>query len=117
MGARGGRDGPSRRPAGIATGQGHVVVYGNAAFQAMFGAGAIGLPARESLLGLPPAAFGLLDAVLAEGRPLARWIERDDGRWRLTAIPRRDPDNGAVYGLAFHLRAGADLPVVAADEG
>ena len=108
--------GPSRRPAGIATGQGHVVVYGNPAFRTMFGSAAIGLPARESMLGLPPTAFGLLDAVLSEGRPLARWIDRDDGPWRLTAIPRRDPENGEVYGVAFHLRARSDLPVVAPDE-
>ena len=109
-------DGPARRPAGIATGHGHVVVYGNTAFRSMFGAGAIGLPARESLIGLPPTAFGLLDAVLSEGRPLARWIERDDGRWRLTAVPRRDPENGEVYGVAFHLRAGSDLPVIVPDD-
>jgi PAS domain-containing protein len=109
-------DGSSRRPAGIATGPGHVVVYGNPAFRSMFGAAAIGLPARESLIGLPAAAFGLLDAVLSEGRPLARWIDRDDGRWRLTAIPRRDPENGDVFGVAFHLRAGSDLPIASADE-
>jgi hypothetical protein len=108
--------GKARRPAGIATGPGHVVVYGNPAFRSMFGAAAIGLPARESLIGLPPTAFGLLDAVLIEGRPLARWIEGDEGRWRLTAIPRRDPENGEVYGVAFHLRAGWDLPVMSADE-
>ena len=109
--------GPGRRPAGIAMGHGHVVVYGNPAFRSMFGSAAVGLPARESLVDLPPAAFGLLDAVLSEGRPLARWIERADGSWRLTAIPRRDPETGEVYGLAFHLRARADLPIVATDEG
>jgi hypothetical protein len=108
--------GPSRRPAGIAMGAGHVVVYGNPAFRSMFGSGAVGLPARESMLGLPPAAFGLLDTVLSEGRPLARWVERADGTWRLTAVPRRDPETGAVYGLAFHLRARSDLPVVLLDE-
>lgn len=97
-------------------GQGHVVVYGNPAFRSMFGPAAVGLPARESMLGLPAAAFGLLDAVLSEGRPLARWIERDDGAWRLTAVPRRDPESGDVYGLAFHLRARSDLPVVAPDD-
>src|SRR5689334_13855004 len=109
--------GPSRRPAGIAMGHGHVVVYGNAAFRSMFGTGAVGLPARESMLGLPAEAFGLLDAVLAEGRPLARWIDRADGPWRMTAVPRRDPETGAVYGLAFHLRARSDVPVVPPDEG
>lgn len=97
-------------------GHGHVVVYGNPAFRAMFGPAAVGLPARESMLGLPAAAFSLLDAVLSEGRPFARWIERDDGAWRLTAVPRRDPESGDVYGLAFHLRARSDLPVVAPDD-
>lgn len=97
-------------------GHGHVVVYGNPAFQSMFGAGAVGLPARESMLGLPGEAFGLLDAVLAEGRPLARWIDRPDGSWRLTAVPRRDPETGEVSGLAFHLRARSDLPVVADED-
>jgi PAS domain-containing protein len=109
-------DGPSRRPAGIAQGAGHVVVYGNPAFQAMFGRSAVGLPARESLLGLPATAFGLLDAVLAQGRPLARWIDRDGEPWRLTAVPRRDPETGVVYGLAFHLRARSDLPVVSSED-
>jgi len=108
--------GPSRRPAGIAMGHGHVVVYGNPAFRAMFGSSAVGLPARECMLGLPAAAFGLLDAVLADGRPLARWIEREDGTWRLTAVPRRDPETGEVYGLAFHLRARSDLPVIASED-
>jgi PAS domain-containing protein len=115
-GSRHAADGPDRRPAGIALGHGHVVVYGNPAFRSMFGAGAIGLPARESLIGLPPTAFGLLDAVLSEGRPLARWIERDDGRWRLTAVPRRDPENGEVYGVAFHLRPSSDVPVVPGED-
>ena len=107
--------GASRRPAGIAMGHGHVVVYGNAAFQRMFGSASVGLPAREGMLDLPGSAFGLMDAVLREGRPLARWIERVDGTWRLTAVPRRDPETGEVSGLAFHLRARTDLPVVAAD--
>jgi hypothetical protein len=111
-------DGASRRPAGIAHGPGHLVVYGNAAFRAAFGADAVGVPARESMVDLPGAAFELLDLVYREGRPLARWIERPDGAWRLTAVPRRDPGDGEVFGLAFHLRARRDLPVVAhEDEG
>ena len=108
-------DGPARRPAGIALGHGHVVVYGNPAFRTMFGPNAVGLPARDSMLGLPRSAFGLFDAVLDEGRPLARWIDRPDGQWRLTAVPRQDPETGEVCGLAFHLRARSDLPLVAAD--
>jgi hypothetical protein len=105
----------ARRPAGFATGPGHVVVYGNPAFRSMFGERAVGLPARETMLDLPPEAFALLDAVLRAGRPLARWVERSDGTWRLTAIPREDPETGDVYGVAFHLRARSDLPSVAPD--
>lgn len=105
----------ARRPAGFATGAGHVVVYGNPAFRTMFGDGAVGLPARELMLDLPHEAFELLDAVLADGRPLARWVERSDQTWRLTAIPRRDPETGGVYGVAFHLRARSDLPILQPD--
>jgi hypothetical protein len=105
----------ARRPAGFASGPGHVVVYGNLAFRRMFGDEAVGLPARESMLGLPGEAFALLDAVLGEGRPLARWVERPEGTWRLTAVPRRDPESGEVYGIAFHLRARTDLPVTSRD--
>jgi hypothetical protein len=108
--------GSETRPAGIAHGPGHVVVYGNPAFRAAFGDAAVGLPARESMLGLPSAAFTLLDAVYVEGRALARWIRRDGEMWRLTAVPRRDVETGGVYGLAFHLRARDDLPIVAAED-
>ena len=104
-----------RRPAGFATGPGHVVVYGNAAFRSMFGSAAVGLPARETMVDLPPEAFALLDAVFTDGRPLARWIERPEGTWRLTAVPRRDPETGDVHGVAFHLRARSDLPILSPD--
>jgi hypothetical protein len=96
----------------MATGPGHVVVYGNAAFQAMFGPAAIGLPARETMLDLTADGFDLLDRVYATGRPLARWIERSDGTWRLTAMPRREFGTDEVYGVAFHLRARGDLPII-----
>ena len=104
-----------RRPAGFANGPGHIVVYGNPAFRTMFGTAAVGLPARETMLDLPAEAFALLDAVLSDGRPLARWVDRPDGTWRLTAVPRRDPETGDVYGVAFHLRARSDLPIIAPD--
>jgi hypothetical protein len=100
----------ARRPAGFAIGPGHIVVYGNAAFRAAFGEAAVGMPARETMVDLPPEAFALLDAVLAGGRPLARWVERRDGAWRLTAVPRTDAETGETYGIAFHLRARSDLP-------
>ena len=100
------------RPAGLCAGPGHVVVYGNPAFVAAFGASSVGLPAREGMLGLPGEAFALLDAVLREGRPLALWVTRDGEDWRLTAMPRFDPETQEAYGVAFHLRARSDLPVV-----
>jgi len=106
------RVGSATRPAGMCSGPGHIVVYGNPAFLAEFGDGAVGLPARESMLGLPPDAFWLLDAVLRDGRPLARWVTRDDEEWRLTAVPRRDPGTDEVHGVAFHLRARSDLPIL-----
>jgi hypothetical protein len=105
-------DGARTRPAGLCRGAGHIVDYGNPAFLAAFGERAIGLPARESMLGLPIEAFLLLDAVYRRGRPLARWVRLDDDDWRLTALPRVDPETQEVYGVAFHLRAGSDLPVV-----
>ena len=104
--------GSATRPAAMCSGPGHIVVYGNPAFLAEFGEGAIGLPARENMLGLPTDAFGLLDAVLREGRPLARWVTRDEEEWRLTAVPRRDPGTDEIHGVAFHLRARSDVPTV-----
>jgi len=100
------------RPAGLCTGAGHMLVYGNPALKAAFGHVVIGLPAREGILGLPAQAFDLLDAVYGRGAPLACWIERDDSEWRLTAAPRKDPETGEVYGVAFHLRERSDLPVL-----
>jgi hypothetical protein len=104
--------GATTRPAGLCTGPGHIVVYGNPAFVSAFGEASVGLPAREGMLGLPAEAFGLLDTVLRDGRPLARWITRDGEDWRLTAMPRFDPESQEPYGVAFHLRARSDLPVV-----
>ena len=106
------RDGAVSRPAGMCAGPGHVVVYGNEAFRAVFGGGCVGLPAREGLVGLPAAAFAVLDAVYRRGSPAARWISMDGREWRLTAAPRRDPASDEVYGVAFHLRERDDLPVV-----
>ena len=104
------------RPAAFCSGPGHLVVHGNPDFVAAFGAGCVGLPAREGLVDLPGEAFELLDLVLARGRPLAGWITREGQAWRLTAAPRLDPETGEPYGVAFHLRAQADVPV-AADSG
>ena len=91
--------------------------YGNPAFLAAFGAQCVGLPAREGLLDLPPDAFVLLDVVLARGRPFSRWIRLGKDEWRMTAVPRVDPGTQEVYGVAFHLRARTDLPVLATSSG
>jgi hypothetical protein len=111
------RNGAATRPAGICEGPGHLVVYGNEAFRKVFGASCVGLPAREGLLGLPGDGFTVLDAVLRDGRPAARWITMNGFEWRLTAAPRRDPATGEVDGVAFHLRRRDDLPVVAGSPG
>ena len=107
------------RPAAFCYGAGHLVMHGNADFRASFGQRAIGLPAREVLLDLPSEAFELLDAVFQKGKPLARWIRRNDEEWRLTAAPRTDPESHKVYGVLLHLRARSDLPVLvrSADRG
>jgi hypothetical protein len=107
------QDGASTRPAGMCLGRGHLVVYGNRAFRLAFGDRAVGVPAREGLVGLSHDAFELLDAVLSGGRPLACWVRLGAEEWRMTAAPRTDPGTGEVYGLAFHLRARSDLPAVA----
>ena len=109
----GAHGGHRTRPAGLCAGPGHMVVYGNAAFLAAFGAQCVGLPAREGLVGLPRIAFALLDLVLARGRARARWIQFRGEEWRMTVVPRHDPETRAVYGVAFHLRARSDLPIVA----
>jgi hypothetical protein len=108
---------PPRRPAAICHGAGHLVRYGNPAFVAAFGAQCVGLPAREGLLDLPAEAFDLLDRVLESGRPFSRWIRFGDDEWRMTAVPRVDPGTQEVYGVAFHLRARSDLPVMAGGPG
>ncbi len=103
---------PQTRPAGICAGPGHVLIYGNPAFHAQFGARCIGMPAREVMVDLPETAFALFDAVLERGRPLARWIERDGRDWRLTAMPRHDPATESVDGIAFHLRPRDETPSI-----
>lgn len=99
------------RPAAFCYGPGHMVMHGNAAFVAAFGKNAIGMPAREVMLDLPPQAFELLDAVLTGGRPLARWVRRGAETWRLTCVPRIDPETHEVYGVTLHLRERSDLPI------
>lgn len=97
-------DGPAINPSGICHGPGLIVVHGNSAFKRVFGDGSVGLPAREGMLGLSRTGFTLLDAVLRQGRPLARWVRLAGETWRMTAAPRVDPGTGEIYGVAFHLR-------------
>jgi len=105
-------EGSLRRPAGMCLGPGHLVVYGNPAFIDQFGSATLGLPAREGLLGFPPEAFDLLDAVLDAGRPRARWIRLADEDWRMTAAPRTELGTGLTYGVSFPLRRRSDEPVL-----
>jgi hypothetical protein len=109
---RGRPDGSATRPAGMCHGPGHLVVYGNEAFHALFGKRCVGLPAREGLLGLPAAGFDVLDAAYGRGRAVARWIRLRDADWRMTAAPMADPETHEVYGVRFHLRRRDDTPVV-----
>lgn len=109
-------EGPeTRRPAAMCLGPGHVVVYGNPAFVAVFGAGVIGIPAREGLVELPREALALLDMVFARRRPLARWIQWLGGEWRLTVAPRVDAESGETYGVSLHLRERGDVPIRATE--
>jgi hypothetical protein len=91
-------------PAAFHLGAGHLIVHGNRAFIDAFGADAIGQPAREALLSLPPRAFELMDLVYATGKPGAPRITTTAGPRRLVVAPRRDPETGETYGVTTHLR-------------
>jgi hypothetical protein len=112
---RGHPAGPGTRPAGMCHGPAHLVVYGNEAFQTLFGKQCLGLPAREGLVGLPASGFEVLDVAYARGRPVARWIRLRAADWRMTAAPMADPETREVYGVRFHLRRSDDIPVVLPD--
>jgi len=109
--------GAASRPAGLCTGRGHVVAYGNPAFVTAFGEGCVGVPAREAFVGMSREGFALFDEVLRSGRPLARWVRLGSGRepWRLVVAPRVDPGTREVYGVRFHMRARSDVPVLLPD--
>jgi hypothetical protein len=91
-------------PAAFHLGAGHRIVHGNAAFIEAFGEGAIGQPAREALLSLPPKAFALMDLVYATGKAGACKIPTDAGPRRFIVVPRRDPETGETYGVTTHFR-------------
>jgi hypothetical protein len=100
-----------RRPAAMCLGPAHALVFANPSFVAAYGRLATGTPVREVMIDLPAAAFALFDAVFDRGRPLAGWVRRGEEDWRLTAVPRVDPETGEVYGIRLHLRARSDLPI------
>jgi hypothetical protein len=97
-------DGSTIHPAGICQGAGLVVIYGNEAFRNLFGQACVGMPAREGMVGLSRDGFAVMDAVLASGRPAARWVKLHGDQWRLICAPQRDPETGEIYRVAFHLR-------------
>ena len=92
-----------------------MVVYGNAAFVAEFGDRCVGLPAREGMLGLPADAFAVLDAVFASGRP-PRPLDppRRRGVADLPPLPGSTRTRPRPIGVAFHLRARSDTPILRA---
>ena len=109
--------GAASRPAGLCTGRGHVVVYGNPAFVSAFGEGCVGVPVREAFVGMSREGFALFDEVLRSGRPLARWVRLTSSGepWRLVVAPRVDPGTHEVYGVRFHIRARSDVPILLPD--
>jgi hypothetical protein len=94
----------SPAPAAFHFGAGPMIMHGNPAFIEVFGADAVGQPAREALIGLPPKAFELMDLVFATGKPGACRVTTAGGPRRLVVAPRRDPETGEVYGVTTHLR-------------
>jgi len=101
-------DGPARAatpaPAAFHLGAGHLIVHANPAFVAAFGREAIGQPAREALIGLPPKAFELMDLVFRTGKPGACRVTTTLGPRRLVVAPRQDPETDETYGVTTHLR-------------
>ena len=91
-------------PAAFHYGPGHMIVHANPPFVEVFGAGVLGQPAREALLGLPPKAFELMDLVLSTGKPGACRIDTAAGPRRLVVAPRKDPETGETYGVTTHLK-------------
>ena len=91
-------------PAAFHLGAGHLIVHGNSAFIEAFGPDAIGQPAREAMVSLPPKAFALMDLVFSSGKAGACQVATDGGSRRFVVAPRRDPETGEVYGVTTHLR-------------
>ena len=102
--------GARQQPVALLYGRGSQIVHANPAFVAEFGAGLVGLPASEALPEWPRRVFEVVDRVLEGGRPLATWVEIGGRRRRLTAAPRRDPEDGEVYGVAVRLATVDEEP-------
>jgi len=92
-----------QQPVALLYGPGQRIVHANPAFIEEFGPWAVGLPAREALVGMPALVFDVADRVRGSGRPLACWLEVAGSRRRLTVAPRRDPETDEVYGVAIRL--------------
>src|SRR5829696_5572734 len=90
------RPAADQQPVALLYGTGHRIVHGNPAFIAEFGPMAVGLPAREALVGLPPRVFEVVDLVLTGGRPLAPWVEVAGERRRLSFKPRPATENDEI---------------------
>ena len=82
-----------------------MIVHGNPAFIAEFGAGCVGLPATEALPDWPKRIFDVIDRAYDAGRPLATWVSIGSARRRLTVAPRTDVETGEIYGVAIRLAA------------
>lgn len=100
------RAGPSISggPSALLFGRAHLVMHGNIAFKAEYGAACLGQPAREVMVNLPRPGFELMDRVIADGRALAMRVRMPGGDRRLVVAPRKDPETGETYGVVIHLR-------------
>jgi hypothetical protein len=91
-------------PSALLFGRAHLVMHGNNAFKAVYGAASLGQPAREVMMDMPRPGFELMDRVLADGRALAMRVRLPGGDRRLVVAPRKDPETGDTYGVIVHLR-------------
>jgi hypothetical protein len=94
---------PAQQPVALLYRRGRLIVHGNPAFIAEFGAGCLGLPASEALPAWPHRVFEILDRAFDTGRPVAAWVSIDGARRRITVAPRADVETGEIYGVAIRL--------------
>jgi hypothetical protein len=96
-------DAQAPQPVALLYGRGRLIVHGNPAFIAEFGAGVVGLPASEALPDWPHRVFEVIDRAFDAGRPVAAWVSISGARRRLTVAPRADLETGETYGVAIRL--------------